>query len=155
MKKIIVDIFEQIWDEQGFNPIKDNYLCTVCYESCKEIKELSLELRKEIFKHKGDGLSVQINVMAEVVFIRIELISDDRHDYIIEYFNTIGKKIEYPIIENYKFEENLLIIENFDEELVDDLIEELSEQKKTGDTIHSIKMFEKGAGDWRSELIFN
>jgi hypothetical protein len=119
------------------------------------LNRFSFEIRETIFRNKeiGDGFSVNINAINGIVFVRVELFWTDHYAYIIDYLKSIGTEIEYPTIGDLKSGGNLIRIENFDERLTNELIDDLNKHENIEDLVQTIKVFEKGAGDWRVELL--
>ncbi|MGM0840255.1 MAG: hypothetical protein ACQEWE_05990 [Bacillota bacterium] len=134
-------------------PVEDVHLDTLCYQMDKNISEFSSEIHRIIGHGKNDGYSVHINSLDNIVFVRIELFGGNEYTYITDYLNLNGQEIDYPIMDVNKTNQ-LIQVSHINEkwklELINELKNEFSDQLII---THSERIFEKGASDWKLDLL--
>lgn len=119
----------------------------------KNISEFSSEIHRTIGHGKNDGFSVHINSLDNIVFVRIELFWVNDYSYITDYLKRNGQEIDYPIMD-VNTTNQLIQVSHIEEKWKLELINELKNEFNDQLTItHSERIFEKGASDWKLDLL--
>lgn len=149
----IIDVYKQVWDVMGHKPLRNEYLNTLTYRLDTSFKRFSEEIHKVLAIGLNDGYAVNLNTKEGITFVKIEIFDRDSYAFILDYLESNGSKIDYPIIP-IEHSNAIIKISDYDNENFEELISELNE--KFGKNIqisHSEGIFEKGATGGYIDLI--
>lgn len=153
VKVFVIDIYTQIWDDEGMEPIEDRHLKTVSYRLNIDVKDFSKELQHLIATELNNGYSFTIYEFENEVFARIEIFFREEYGYILDYLRGIGDETSYPDL-NQAITNKLIQLPTLQREVREELISELGiyfdEDIKTSD---SEMIYEKGFSNWDANLL--